>query len=219
MPFDKHTQNAEILSDALKNQAQKNHREMTERETLYRQFGYDSSTSIAYFLSKILPLNGIILEIGSGKGRFLSALANNAQKVISIDVDNKIQHVAYLTTLFAKVNHRVCFEIQNAQQLRWQANSFNAVVTMNAMHHIPQPDRALAEMVRVLKPGGKLAVCDFSASGFLLMDRIHKAEGNNHQYPNRRFPHWQALLRQSGFRTKTFCEHHQEILVGQKPGY
>jgi SAM-dependent methyltransferase len=92
------------------------------------------------------------------------------------------------------------------------------VVTMNAMHHFPNPDRALSEMVRVLKLVGKLVICDFSPEGFRLMDQIQRAEGKTHPHPARRFPHWQAGLRELGFRTRTWCGCHQEVLVAQSDG-
>ncbi len=87
------------------------------------------------------------------------------------------------------------------------------------MDHIPNLDRALAEMVRVLKLGGKLAICDFSPAGFGLMDRMQQAEAKNHFHPPRRFPRRQARLRQQSFRNRTWCGYHQELQVAQKTNF
>ena len=193
--------------------ARANHLEMAEREAVFRRYGYDSAASIAFVLSKILPLGGQVLEVGSGKGRFLTALARHVAQVTSIDIDAEEQRFAILNAVHAGVSSRIRFVVQNAQQLRWRAGVFDAVVTMNAMHHFPDPDRALSEMVRVLKPSGKLVISDFSPDGFRLMDQIHQAEGRRHPHPPRRFPHWQAWLRELGFRTRIWIGCHQEVLV------
>jgi len=206
------------LKASLAKAALRNHLEMTEREEVFRRYGYDSPASIAFVLSKILPLGGQVLEVGSGKGRFLTALAGHVSQVTSIDIDAEEQRFAILNAAHAGVSSRIRFVVQNAQQLGWCGGVFDAVVTMNAMHHFPNPDRALSEMVRVLKLVGKLVICDFSPEGFRLMDQIQRAEGKTHPHPARRFPHWQAGLRELGFRTRTWCGCHQEVLVAQSDG-
>jgi ubiquinone/menaquinone biosynthesis C-methylase UbiE len=190
--------------------------EMERREALFRQHGFDMAAGIQFALSKILPLNGRILEVGSGKGRFLTALARKvANPITSVDIDPAEQRFAIQQTAYYGVDARIQFEIRDAERLGWPAGRFDAVVTMNAMHHIPDPWRALAEMVRLLKPGGKLAVCDFSASGFYLMDRLQQAEGKTHPHPARQFPAWQSWLRAQGFKTNTWVAQHEEILLAQ----
>jgi ubiquinone/menaquinone biosynthesis C-methylase UbiE len=203
------------LQASLAKAALRNHLEMTKREAVFRRYGYDSPASIAFVLSKILPLGGQVLEVGSGKGRFLTALAGHVTQITSVDIDAEEHHFAILNAVHAGVSSRIRFVVQNAQQLGWRAGVFDAVVTMNAMHHFPNPDRALWEMVRVLKPSGKLVICDFSPEGFHLMDQIQQAEGKTHPHPARRFPHWQAWLRELGFRTRTWTGCHQELLVAQ----
>ena len=203
------------LDESLAKAARANHLEMAGREAVFRRYGYDSAASIAFVLSKILPLSGLVLEVGSGKGRFLTALAREVAQVTSIDIDAAEQRCALLSAVQAGVSSRIRFLARNAQELGWPAGVFDAVVTMNAMHHFSNPDRALGEMVRVLKPSGKLVICDFSPAGFRLMDEIQQAEGRTHPHPARRFPHWQAWLRGLGFRTSTWCGCHQEVLVAQ----
>jgi len=73
-------------------------------------------------------------------------------------------------------------------------------------------------MVRVLKPSGKLVICDFSPEGFRSMNLIPQAEGKTHPHPARRFPHWQAWLRELGFRSRSWSGWHQEVLAAQSDG-
>jgi len=59
----------------LQAEAIRNHRAMKQRDALFRRFGYDSRASLKFILAKVLPLPGRVLEIGTGKGRFLAAMA------------------------------------------------------------------------------------------------------------------------------------------------
>ena len=51
---------------------------------------------------------------------------------------------------------RLHFSVQDATQLPYGPESFDAVVISNALHVMPHPEKALAEAWRVLKPGGWL---------------------------------------------------------------
>ena len=59
----------------------------------------------------------------------------------------------------------VTFEVGDAQALRFADGSFDAVRTERMLMHVPDPSRALAEMARVLRPGGRMAVHDFDWEG------------------------------------------------------
>ena len=58
-------------------------------------------------------------------------------------------------------NLPVSFEVGNVEELRFDDDAFDAVRTERLLMHVPDADRGLAEMVRVLKPGGRLSVFDF----------------------------------------------------------
>lgn len=52
-----------------------NHRKLLERNAYFRRFGYDLEVSIKFILAQALPLGGAVLEIGTGKGRFLAGFS------------------------------------------------------------------------------------------------------------------------------------------------
>jgi ubiquinone/menaquinone biosynthesis C-methylase UbiE len=124
-----------------------NQRHLAEREAHLRRFGYDYAAAIQFVLARALPLNGAVLEIGTGKGRFLVELARHAKRITTVDIAAEEQHSARLHARYAGVEKQIRFVLQDAARLPWPAATFDAAVTMNAMHHIKHFEEVLDEMI------------------------------------------------------------------------
>jgi len=85
-----------------------NRQTMSERQALFRRFGYDSAASLKFILAKVLPLPGHVLEIGTGKGGFLAELGKHADHITTLDNDADQQRLAKHT--FAKLGRVVPFD-------------------------------------------------------------------------------------------------------------
>jgi ubiquinone/menaquinone biosynthesis C-methylase UbiE len=195
-----------------------NRRQILKREARLRRFGYDSRAAIQFVLGEALPLDGDVLEIGTGKGRFLVKLAQHVRTVATVDIAAEEQRCARLNTRYAGVEKRVQFVLQDARRLPWQARTFDAALSMNAMHHIAGFKRVVAEMLRVVKPGGKILLADFSPRGFQIIAREHRAEGKTHPREQHDFRKLQRWLRKRGVATRLSKGSNQEVLVGRLPG-
>jgi SAM-dependent methyltransferase len=102
-----------------------------------------------------------VLDVGTGTGlvALLAAPRVGAEgTVLGIDISEEM-----LATARAKVGRmlepgHVAFRRMDAQALDLPDESYDAVVSLFAVHHLPDPRAAFKEMERVLRPGGRLAV-------------------------------------------------------------
>ena len=187
-----------------RHEAYDNHSRLMERNAVYRRFGYDVEQNLRFVLSQALPLPGRILEIGTGKGRLLTALLSHVSRVTTIDIDPAEQQCARLNVAFEKPPGQARFMIADAANLPWPDHSFDNVVSVNALHHMKNIPHVIDEVLRVARPAGKIALADFNACGFSIINKIHRGEGRIHECIPYRFKNlvkrfaahgWTAVLR------------------------
>ena len=86
-----------------------------------------------------------------------ASIAPAAKSVVATDFAPKMIE----TALKAKNPENLSFEVADATSLRFADNSFDVVVIANALHIIPNPEKALEEIRRILKDGGLLIAPNF----------------------------------------------------------
>jgi ubiquinone/menaquinone biosynthesis C-methylase UbiE len=98
------------------------------------------------------------LDCGCGTGFLSFELAARGHRVTGVDFAPSMLEQAR-----AKMAGRpgtVAFEQGDAEQLRFGPGSFDVVVCRHVLWTLPHPEAAVAEWVRVLRPGGRVAVID-----------------------------------------------------------
>ena len=101
--------------------------------------------------------NKDVLELATGPGMIARHIAPAAKSVMATDFAPKMIE----TALKAKNPDNLSFEVADATSLRFANNSFDVVVIANALHIIPNPEKALEEIRRVLKRDGLLIAPNF----------------------------------------------------------
>ncbi|GAA1421063.1 methyltransferase domain-containing protein [Streptomyces thermospinosisporus] len=105
----------------------------------------------------VLPSGGVILDVGSGLGHVTRALAASAGGgVVVLGVDISAPMLARAAE--AGMHPRVGFLLADAAQLPFDDACVDGVVSTAVLQLVPDRAAALAEMVRVLRPGGVLTV-------------------------------------------------------------
>lgn len=97
-----------------------------------------------------------VLEVGCGSGIDTAEFARNGAIVTAIDLTKE---GVELTKKLLNENGLAAKVMQaDATNLPFEDKSFDCVYSYGVLHHIPELEKALAEIHRVLKPGGKLMV-------------------------------------------------------------
>ena len=99
-----------------------------------------------------------IADIGCGSGEITARLAGLFPSAHIVGVDILEGSIAYARKRYAALAPRVLFEPGDAFDLRLPANAFDLVTCRHMTQAIPEPERALAELVRICKAGGWLHV-------------------------------------------------------------
>ena len=106
---------------------------------------------------------GNLLDVACGPGVVTAALAPRAKSVVAFDATEQMLEKARARCAKAGLLN-VLFQQGNAEALPFGDARFDGVVTRLAVHHFADPQRALGEMFRVLRPGGTAVIIDVVSS-------------------------------------------------------
>jgi len=108
--------------------------------------------------------SGEVLEVGSGPGRLAVRLAREAPGVtlIGVDISDVMVERATRRAAGAGLSERVRFEVGDVAALPLSNGESDGVVSTLSLHHWPDPASGLAEIYRVLKPGGEARIYDLA---------------------------------------------------------
>ena len=98
-----------------------------------------------------LPAAGRLLDAGGGTGRVSSQLRHLVDEVIISDLSTSMLKQA-------QAKGRLTPACAHAERLPFPDGSFERIVVVDALHHFCHQREAIADLLRVLKPGGRLVI-------------------------------------------------------------
>ncbi|MCC8246450.1 class I SAM-dependent methyltransferase [Saccharothrix luteola] len=133
---------------------------------------------VASDVAAFAPPGGVVLDVGTGPGRLLHAIAARRADLVLGGVDLSADMVDIARA--GAPSSRITFQVADVASLPYSDDSVDVVVSTLSMHEWPDRRRAVAELGRVLRPGGALLVYDFrfaridreSFSGFADVRRV-----------------------------------------------
>ena len=144
---------------------------------------FSSKEYLGYVASKIAPeKTDTVLEVAAGTCACGRAIAPHVAKVTCLDITPAMLSIGKETAKTERIEN-IDFVIGDAAELPFPDNSFDIVLSRLAFHHFPDINQPFAEMVRILKPSGKLVLIDMETEEEPLRkiaDSIEKMRDSSH---------------------------------------
>lgn len=125
-------------------------------------------------LIDLLPPAAIheLLDIGTGTGRILEVFGERGVAGVGIDLSREMLSIARAN--LAKAGLTRCYVRQgDMYRLPWSEPSFDAITIHQVLHFADEPQQAIAEAARLLRPGGRMVIADFARHDLDRLRREH----------------------------------------------
>jgi ubiquinone/menaquinone biosynthesis C-methylase UbiE len=177
-----------------------------------RWSGYIAA-SMEETLKRVHPIKGErVLDVGCGTGMLLERIVDQYpdSEVMGVDLSP-----AMVAQARRRLPQRVTLEAADAEALPFSTHSFDLVLSVSSFHFWPAPKDALAELRRVLRPGGRLAITDWCDEYLAcrICDRILRLVNPAHQRIYGR-SECAALLAGAGFQVSSLERYRISWLWG-----
>lgn len=161
-----------------------------------------------------------VLEVGCGAGDFAIHLSKQLAVVTAVDFSAKAIEIAKEKS--KAQNQSVNFQVADAQSLPFDSNSFDLIFSCECLEHVPDPQKALNEFYRVLKPSGSLILTTENYSNAMILSWIVAwlrkepfNSGAGVQPVEHFFLYWNVvkMFKKAGFRVLQIIGWHHVFLL------
>ena len=105
----------------------------------------------------------LILDVATGTGDFaIEALKLNPEKVIGVDISSGMLDIGREKMKKKSLDHKIEMVLGDSEGLPFEDNKFDAIIVAFGVRNFEDLEAGLKDMNRVLRPGGKVVVLEFS---------------------------------------------------------
>ncbi|MGY6560201.1 MAG: bifunctional demethylmenaquinone methyltransferase/2-methoxy-6-polyprenyl-1,4-benzoquinol methylase UbiE [Nitritalea sp.] len=116
----------------------------------------------------------LILDIATGTGDFaIEALALKPEKIIGVDISEGMLAEGKKKMKKKKLEHIIDLQLGDSEKLLFEDNKFDAVIVSFGVRNFENLEKGLSDMYRVLKPGGKTVIVEFSKPRAFPMKQLY----------------------------------------------
>jgi len=137
-------------------------------------FGKVFTTGRAESIEAAERIGGRVLEVGVGTGISLPQYSRDT-RVVGVDIAEEMLKKASERVRRLGLSNVERIAVMDAEALDLPDNSFDVVVAQYVVTAVPNPERALDEFVRVVRPGGEIVITTRVGAGHGLRGNIEKA--------------------------------------------
>jgi len=112
----------------------------------------------------------VAADIGAGAGFMTEGLLARGLRIIAVDQSEAM--LEQMRSKFAGSSH-LDLRLGSAENLPIENNEVDCAFANMYLHHVPQPPQAVAEMARILKPGGRLVITDLDKHSYQFLKTEH----------------------------------------------
>jgi ubiquinone/menaquinone biosynthesis C-methylase UbiE len=145
--------------------------------------GFRKGDDLARLVEALHPSpSDTALDVATAAGHTAFALAERAGAVVGLDLTPEMEG-EFTRGAAERGLSNVRFQLGEVDAMPFPAGSFDLVTCRRAGHHFPDVGRAVAEMARVLRPGGRLGIIDMTAPSepsIAFMNRLEIARDPSH---------------------------------------
>ncbi len=127
------------------------------------------------YLRDLAPQSLLDVATGTADVAIMAARRLGPKQIIGIDIANQMLDIGRDKIGKAGLQDTISLETGDSENLRFADNSFDAVTVAFGVRNFENLEKGLAEMLRVLRPGGRVVILEFSKPGIFPIKQLYNS--------------------------------------------
>lgn len=125
------------------------------------------------YLRDLKPKTILDVATGTADVAIMAAKMLQPDRVVGIDIANQMLDLGRVKIHREGLDSRITLETGDSEQLRFEDAAFDAVTVAFGVRNFERLEKGLSEMLRVLRPGGRVVILEFSRPGLFPFKQLY----------------------------------------------